>query len=193
MKTLLLTSALAFTLGFATPAHAETKHLDTYIFDAAHTNILLRVSHLGFSDMVLEALKPEGTLMFHPDHPGASSVDIVLKAAHIDGDDEKFNAHLQSADFFNVSEFPVVTFKSHNIEVTGEKTGVVTGDLTLLGVTKPVSLDVTFNQAGKNPFTQAETVGFTATKRSDFGMGYGLPGIGDEVKLDINFEAIKQQ
>ncbi len=72
----------------------------------------------------------------------------------------------------------------------------MTGDFTLLGVTKPVSLEVTFNQAGTNPFTQAETAGFTATgslKRSDFGIAYGLPAIGDEVKLDINFEAIKQQ
>jgi len=190
MKKILLTTALACTVGLAAPANANT-----YNVDSSHTNILLRVSHLGFSDMVLEALKPEGTFVFNQESPEKSSVNVVLKTAHIDGDDEKFNGHLQSADFLNIAKFPVATFKSTNIELTGDKTGIVTGDFTLLGVTKPISLDVTFNQAGVNPFTQAETAGFTATgslKRSDFGMGYGLPAIGDEVKLDINFEGIKQ-
>lgn len=191
MKKIFLTSLVALALGTAATANAAI-----YVIDASHTNILLRVSHLGFSDMVLEALKPEGTITFDQTDPQSSSVEVALKATNIDGDDDKFNQHLQSPDFFNAAEFPVVTFKSTAIETTGENTGVLTGDLNLLGVSKPVSLDVTFNKVGKNPFNNAETVGFTATgslNRSDFGMGYGLPGIGDEIKIDINLEAIKQQ
>lgn len=190
MKKLLLTTsaliALAVTAGGA--------QAETYEVDASHTNILLNVSHLGFSTMVLEALKPEGTLVFDEAKPAEGRIELTLKAVNIDGDDEKFNTHLQSADFFNAEKFPDITFKSTAIKVTGDKTGKVTGDLTLLGVTKPVTLDVTFNKAGPNPFSQKQTAGFTATgslKRSDFGMNYGLPMIGDEVALNINLEAVK--
>ncbi len=192
MKKLILTTALMF--GVVAPQ--STFAADTYTVDASHTNILMSVSHLGFSNMVLEALQPVGTITFDQEDPTNSAVHITLKSEHIDGDDEKFNAHLQSADFFNVAIYPEITFKSTDVKVTGDNTGVVTGDLSLLGVTKPVSLDVTFNKAGVNAFSQAETVGFTATgtlKRSDFGMGYGLPAVGDEIALNINIEAIKQK
>lgn len=191
MKKLLLSTALV--AGFATPAFAETT---TYTVDPSHTNILMSVSHLGFSTMVLEALKPEGTVKFDQENPQNSAVNITLKAAHIDGDDQKFNAHLQSADFFNVTEYPEITFKSKEVKVTGEGKGQVMGDFTLLGITKPVTLDVTFNKAGLNPFSNTETVGFTAStnlKRTDYGMGYGVPAIGDDIKIDINLEAIKAE
>lgn len=190
MKKLLLTASALIALGIT----AGGARAETYAIDASHTNILLNVSHLGFSTMVLEALKPEGTVVFDQTKPEEGRIELTLQAVHIDGDDEKFNQHLQSADFFNAEQFPVITFKSTEVEVTGENTGKVTGDLTLLGVTKPVTLDVTFNKAGANPFSQKETVGFTATgslKRSDFGMNYGLPMIGDEVALNINLEAVK--
>jgi len=194
MKKLLMTTALV--ASFASPFMVQNAHAETYQVDPTHTNILLRVSHIGFSNMVLEALKPEGTLTFDQNNPENSEVHITLRAANIDGDDQKFNAHLQSADFFNVTEHPVVTFKSTGVEVTGADKGRVMGELTLLGVTKPVALDVTFNKVGVNPFNQKETAGFTATaslNRSDFGMGYGLPAIGDEITVDINLEAIKVQ
>lgn len=188
MKKLLLTTTTLLALGVSS-AKAET-----YTVDPAHTNILLRVSHLGFSTMVLEALKPVGTLEFDQTKPKDSIVDIALKSENIDGDDEKFNTHLHSADFFNAAQFPDITFKSTAIEVTGENTGTLTGDLTLVGVTKPVTLNVTFNKAEVNPFSQKETVGFTASgiiKRSDFGIVYGLPLVGEEVTLDVNVEATK--
>tara|TARA_Y100000780_G_scaffold191058_1_gene178945 strand:+ start:33811 stop:34386 length:576 start_codon:yes stop_codon:yes gene_type:complete len=191
MKKLLLSTALV--AGFAAPAFAETT---TYTVDPSHTNILMSVSHLGFSTMVLEALKPEGTVKFDQENPQNSAVNITLKAAHIDGDDQKFNAHLQSADFFNATEYPEITFKSKEVKVTGEGKGQVLGDFTLLGITKPVTLEVTFNKAGLNPFSNTETVGFTAStnlKRTDYGMDYGVPAIGDDIKVDINLEAIKAE
>lgn len=190
MKKLLLTTGLIFSFAAPNIAHAA----DNYTIDASHTNILMSVSHIGFSDMVLEALKPEGTVIFDQENLQNSKVNVTLKAQHIDGDDAKFNDHLHSADLFDAANFPEITFNSTKVEVTGDNTGIVTGDLTLLGVKKPVSLDVTFNKAGVNPFSQAETIGFTASgslKRSDFGMGYGLPAIGDNIAISINLEAIK--
>lgn len=192
MKKLFLTTALI--LGFsASPQVVQAA--DTYMVDASHTNILLRLDHLGFSDMVLEALEPTGTLMFDAQNPENSSVKIVMKSENIDGDHDGFNAHLKSPDLFHAEKFPEITFESTEVKVTGENTGIITGDLTLLGTTKPVALDVTFNKAGVNPFSNAETIGFTATgsmKRSEWGMGFGLPAIGDEVAIDINFEGVKK-
>ena len=189
MKKQLLTAALILA-GFSGANMAQAA--ETYTVDASHTNILLRVSHLGFSTMVLEALQPQGTLQFDEDHPEKSKINITLKSANIDGDDDKFNAHLHSADFFNAENYPEITFNSTKIKVTGENTGIVTGDLTMLGQTRPVDLNVTFNKGGVNAFSQAKTVGFTASgtlKRSDFGINYALPAVGDEVTLDINLEA----
>lgn len=191
MKKLLLASTLLLGLTTSHTALAQ----ETYTIDPSHTNVLLRVMHLGYSTMVIEALNPEGTIKFDQDNPENNAVDITIKSENIDGDGEKFNEHLHSADFFNVEEYPEITFKSTKVEKTGENTGIVTGDLTLLGVTKPVTLDTTLNKAAPNPRSNVPTVGFTATgmiKRSDFGMEYGLPGVGDEVKLDINVEAAQE-
>lgn len=189
MRHFLLSAAALAAVALPAAASAET-----YTIDPSHTNILLRINHLGFSDMTLEALQPVGTIVFDPANPKASSVTVALKAVNIDGDDAKFNTHLQSPDFFHAEKFPEITFKSTAIDVTGEKTGKITGDLTLMGVTKPITLDVTFNKAGVNPFSQKETVGFSAKgelKRSDFGMNYGLPAVGDAVGIDISLEGVK--
>jgi polyisoprenoid-binding protein YceI len=110
--------------------------------------------------------------------------------------DEKWDTHLKSPDFFNVEKFPTMTFKSTKIEKTGEKTGKITGDLTLLGVTKPVTLDVTFNNAAKHPMADEYHAGFTAEgtiKRSAFGMNFGVPMVGDDVKIHINVEAVREE
>lgn len=121
-----------------------------------------------------------------------SKVDVTIKTASIEMDDQKWNDHLKNADFFNVEQYPEMTFKSTNVEVTGENTANVTGDLTLLGVTKPVTLNVTHNKTGAHPMNGKSGIGFSATgtlKRSDFGMNYGLPAVGDDVELRIEVEA----
>lgn len=190
MKKLILTTALIAASTFSTNAYAQ----DAYTIDASHTNILLRVSHLGFSEMVIEALNPEGTINFDQENPENSSVELTLKSENIDGDHEKFNEHLHSADFFNAAEYPEITFKSTKVEVTSENTGLITGDLTMLGVTKPVVLETVFNKGGEHPMSKKQVIGFTAKgklNRSQFGMNYGIPGIGEEVTLDINVEALK--
>ena len=94
--------------------------------------------------------------------------------------------------FFNSEQFPTATFSSNKVEITGPDTAVVTGDLTLVGVTKPVTLDVKLNKIGENPISKLKTAGFSATgvvKRSEFGISYALPGVSDEVQIAIEAEA----
>ncbi|NCT41105.1 MAG: polyisoprenoid-binding protein [Alphaproteobacteria bacterium] len=190
MKKLILGALII--LGASTTQSAFAQ--DTYKIDPSHTNILLEVSHGGFSTMTIEALNPDGTIVFDQENPENSSVNLTLKSENIDGDGEKFNEHLHSADFFNVKEYPEITFKSTSVKVTGENKGTILGDLTLVGITKPVTLDVTFNKAGENPFSKKETIGFSASgliNRSDYKIDYALPFVGEEVTLNINVEATK--
>jgi len=181
----LLSSAVLF---LAAPSMAA---VETYGFDTAHTQVIFFVNHLGFSNSEGEFHDFDGEIAFDRADPAKSSVTIDIKTASIDMDDEKWNDHMKNADFFNVEKFPSMTFKSTAIEVTGEKTAKITGDLTILGVTKPVVLDTVFNKADKHPMNGKNVAGFSATakiKRSDFGMAYGLPMVGDDVDIRIEVE-----
>ena len=106
---------------------------------------------------------------------------------------EKFDAHLKGKDFFEVDAFPTAVYESTRVEITeAGKKARVTGTLTMRGVTKPVTLDVTLNKIGQNPYSNKKTAGFSATtfiKRSDFGISYALPAVPDEVNLIIETEA----
>ena len=133
----------------------------------------------------------EGEIIIDEDAPEASSVSVTIPIDMINTGVPDLDKHLKGADFFNVEEFPTATFKSDTVELTGEKTAKVTGMLTLLGVTKPVVLDVTLNQIAENMFGK-QTAGFEASAtilRSDFGMTTYLPGLGDEITLEIDSEA----
>lgn len=186
---------LSFVMGLITvslPAHAD---IEKYTFDKAHTQILFFVNHLGFSNSQGEFLEYDGNFMFNRAEPEKSSIDVTIQTASIDMDDEKWDDHMKNEDFFNVEEFPTMTFKSTGIEVTGENTADITGDLTLLGVTKPVTLSVTHNKSGKHPFGEKYVAGFSAhatLKRSEFGMDYGLPMVGDDVEIRIEVEGIRE-
>ncbi len=174
----------------AAPAKANTE-TETYGFDKAHTQILFFVNHLGFSNSSGKFLDFDGAFVIDREDPSKSNVDVTIQTASINMDDEKWDAHLKNADFFNVEEFPTMTFKSTNVELTGEDTAKVTGDLTLLGVTKPVVLNVTHNKSDFHPYSGKMVAGFSVTgviKRSDFGMDYGLPAVGDDVTLRIEVE-----
>lgn len=193
MKKLLLTAAAAGMLVLPTQAQAQ---IEKYNFDKAHTQILFFVNHLGFSMSQGEFLDYDGHFIFDRGEPSKSSVQVQIMTESIDMDDEKWDEHLKSADFFNVEKFPTMTFDSKNIEVTGDNTANITGDLTMLGVTKPVTLAVTYNKSGVHPFSGKYVSGFSATgtvKRSDFGMTYGLPGVADEVQLRLEVEGIRNE
>lgn len=190
MKHLLLT-VLFFVMGIST-ARAQ---IERYEFDTAHTQIIFFVSHLGFSISEGEFLDFDGFIEFNRDEPAKSKVEVVIDTNSIDMDDQKWDDHMKNEDFFHVEKYPTMTFKSTGIDVTGEKTAKITGDLTILETTKPVTLDVKFNKAGKHPFGDKYAAGWSATaalKRSEFGMKYGLPMVGDDVEIRIEVEAIRK-
>ncbi len=163
-----------------------------YTFDKSHANIGFTVSHLGFSNVHGRFGSFDGTLMIDEETPANSSVTITIPAASLNTFWDARNEHLKGADFFNVAEYPDITFKSTKVEKTGDNTLDITGDLTFHGTTKPVTLKTTVNQFGAHPMSGKKTIGVAATtvvKRSDFGMGAMAPAIGDNIPVTIDFEA----
>lgn len=182
--------AMGFTLSPVQAAPA------TYTLDNPHTQIVFSVSHLGFSHSIGKFTDYSGGFIFDPENPAASSVDVTIKADSVDLAHDKWNDHLKNADFFNVEKFPTITFKSTKIDITGEGGANITGDLTILGVTKPVVLKTVYNKTDKHPYSGKTVAGFSATaslKRSDFGMTYGLPGVADDVKIMLEVEGIQEE
>ncbi len=185
-KRIVLTAALATasTAAFAAPV--------TYRIDPSHTDVIASWSHLGFSNPTAHFGQVDGTITYDPQNVGASKVEVTIPLSGMNSHVAKFDEHLRSADLFDVARFPDITFKSTKVEAAGENRLRVTGDLTLRGVSKPTVLDVTLNKVGEHPMTKAPTIGFDATttlKRSEFGLGYALPAVGDEVRIRITTEA----
>jgi polyisoprenoid-binding protein YceI len=176
---------------FSAPAFAAA---ETYTFDPTHTSVIWTAGHMGKSHPHGIFSNIEGTLVLDEAAPEKSKIDVKIPTGKIATGIEKFDEHLKSKDFFDIAEFPDAKFVSTKVEKTGDKTAKVTGDLTLLNFTKPVTLDVTFNGKGPNPMTQKEVVGFSATgviKRSEFGIEYAIPHVPDEVNIQIEAEAAK--
>src|SRR6185369_12389157 len=120
-----------------------------------------------------------------------SEIDVTLKSDSIDTSVPALNRELMSERFFNIGKFPTMHFKSTKVSTTGKNTGDITGDLTLLGVTKPVTLHVNYNKSGIHPFTNNYVSGFTADailRRSDFGMNAFEPAVGDEIRVHLEVE-----
>jgi len=188
-----LFALLLLAASFAAQAQAQ---VERYSFDKAHTQIMFFVNHLGFSNSHGDFLDFDGHFVFDRGQPEKSGVEVTIQTASIDMNSEKWDEHMKNEDFFHVEKFPAMTFKSTDIEVTGENTANITGDLTLLGVTKPVTLAVTHNKSAKRPMGKTYVAGFSATaslKRSDFGMTYGLPMVGDDVQIRIEVEGIRDE
>ncbi len=189
LPALALSAALLFA---ALPAQAAPYKYD---FDKVHTQILFFANHLGYSHSMGKFLNFDGHFNFDTDNPAASSVEVSIDTSSIEMNDQKWNDHMKNADFFNVEKFPAMTFKSTKIDVTGENTANITGDLTILGVTKPVVLAVTHNKTDKHPYSGKIVSGFSATttvKRSEFGMTYGLPAVADDIEVRIEVEGPRQ-
>ncbi|MBN2971561.1 YceI family protein [Roseomonas aeriglobus] len=167
----------------------------TYTVDPGHTLVGWRVDHLGFNDYFGIFGSVTGTLTLDPKRPNAAKVDVTIPVSKVTTASAGLTAHLLRAgkdggkpDFFGASPADA-RFVSTNVVATGQR-AKITGNLTLNGVTKPVTLDATFSGAGKMPAQMGgkETVGFHATttiKRSEFGVAYGIPMVSDAVKLDI--------
>ena len=162
-----------------------------YTIDPGHTYVSFAINHLGFSTMRGKFDRQSGSMHYDPSGKKAS-VMIEIDAASIDTGHEKRDAHLQSPDFLNAVENPTITFNSTAVTWSGSKLASVSGDLTILGVSKPVTLQVTAMKCGPHPFSKKHTCGFDATasiKRTDFGVNYGAPAIGEVLDLQIEVEA----
>jgi polyisoprenoid-binding protein YceI len=165
-----------------------------YTIDPAHTYPNFSITHLGFSTIHGRFNTTAGTLDYDPENK-AGSVEIIIDASSIDTGHEKRDEHLRSPDFLNVVEFPEITFKSTAVEFNGDNIAKVSGDLTILGVSKPVDLEVTHANCATHPMNNKPTCGFDATatiKRSDFGVNYGIPNLGDEMTLVFGVEAAQE-
>ena len=181
---------IAVALFMGGPAWAS----DKYTLDPMHTFVVFKIMDVGYDHVVGWFTVVAGELTFDPaDVTKERALNVTIKTASVDTHFPQRNKDLMSPDFLNVAEFPEMTFKSTSVKRTGDKNGKVTGELTLLGVTKPVTMDVTFNKIAPNPFNNnTPTAGFeahTAIKRSDFGMKADIPYIGDEVEISIDAHA----
>jgi polyisoprenoid-binding protein YceI len=165
---------------------------DTYKLDPVHSMVIFEINHFGVSNTYGRFNEPTGSFVMDDD-AGKMSFEASVPAANVDTNNAQRDTHLKSDSFFSAKQFPDITFKSTGVKKTGDKTFDVTGDLTLHGVTKSITVPLTLIGAAK---TQAgDRAGFGATfsiKRSDYGMTFMVGPVGDDVTLIINLEGVKQ-
>lgn len=176
-----------------TPAEVRA---GAYKLDSDHGKITWGVSHLGFSTYFGQFVNVQAELVLDPANPSASRLTATIPLTDVDSNSDGLDGHLQTADFFDTANHPTATFVSRSITVDADDPteATVVGDLTLRGVTKPVTMEVQFNQAGPSMggVYKAGFDGEAVIKRSDFGISYALPVLGDEVKLHIEGEFVLQ-
>jgi polyisoprenoid-binding protein YceI len=183
-------AALAASTQFAAAA-------DTYKIDPQHAWVSFAINHAGWSSAIGKFRTFSGDIVFDKDDVTKSSVKAEIDATSVDTNFADRDRDLNSPDFLNTAEFPKITFESTSVEKTGDKTGKINGNLTIIGVSKPVTLDVTWNAEQPLPW-DAKVIksGFSATgvvKPADFGMGKVAEyGLGPDIKLTIEVEAFKQ-
>jgi len=166
---------------------------DSYTVDSNHTFPHFSINHLGFSTLQGRFDQTSGTVTLDR-AAKTGSVNISIESGSVSTGYVKRDEHLKSPDFFNAAEFPAITYKSTAMHFKGDKPVSVDGNLTIMGVTKPVTLTIDAFNCGTNPMNKKDECGAGASaqiKRSDFGVKYGLPVIGDDVKLVFEVEAIK--
>ncbi|MGU3285121.1 YceI family protein [Methylobacterium mesophilicum] len=195
MKTL-IASALALSIVAAAPALAQTPptrdpaqiQAGTYAVDPYHTQVGWRVSHMGLSNFYGGFSDVSGSLILDPKSPANSKLSVKIPVAAVTTPVGKLTDELKGDQWLDAGKYPDMTFVSTKIAPEGKDKAKVTGNLTLHGVTKPVTLDVTLVGAGANPLNKKYTVGFEATgtlKRSEFGVKTYVPLIGDDLHLTI--------
>lgn len=192
----LLTSGAVVARTQATQVPAEVR-AGAYALDSSHGKITWSVNHLGFSTYYGQFVNVQATLNLDPANPSASTLTATIPLTDVDPNSDGLKAHLQTADFFDTANHPVATFVSRSVTVDADDANeaTVVGDLTLRGVTKPVTMEVEFNQAGPSMGNTYKTGfdGEATIKRSDFGVNFAIPAVSDEVKLHIEGEFVLQQ
>ena len=186
-----LTAALVLAAAVAAPALAAP---ETFVIDGTHTFPRFSYSHFGYSTQLSRFDKTSGKVVFDKVAKTGSD-DIVIDTKSVNTGYATFNDHIQGEDFLDTAKFPTATFKSTKVIFEGDKPAKVEGNLTLKGVTKPVTLTVTSFQAMPHPMLKKDAIGanaYTVVKRSEFNAGKYAPNVGDEVRIDIGLEAIKE-
>jgi polyisoprenoid-binding protein YceI len=182
-----------YTLAVALALASCSLGATTYTLESKHSMGTIRWGHLDFSNPTAQFNQIEGTLEFDPAAPARSTVMVTIPLSHLTSGVPDLDEDLRSPTFFDLARYPAATFTSTRVETTGMANQLkVTGNLSLRGVTKPVTLDVTINKVGTNPRLHLPAVGFEATatlKRSDFGMGKYVPQVSDEVTIHITSQA----
>jgi polyisoprenoid-binding protein YceI len=166
---------------------------DTFKIDPVHSSVIFSIKHFGVTDFYGDFKEIAGSVIFDAADPSKNAVELTVPVEAIDTRNEKRDQHLKSPDFFNAKQFPTITFKSSKIEGTGD-TYKITGDLTIHGVTKPVTAE--FKKGAENKGQKGETRGggearFTI-KRSDYDMKFMTGPLGDDVNIILSLEGIKQ-
>jgi polyisoprenoid-binding protein YceI len=182
-------------LAAAPAAQAEPRE---YVLDEEHFAIAFLVHHLGLADTLGMFREASGSFTYDAEAQTISDVEITVQTDSVFTNHERRDNHLRGPDFLNSGEYPTMTFTADEAEVTGESTGKVHGELTLLGQTKPLTLDVEYVGGRTYPFGDGHyAIGISARgsfKRSDYGMTYAVENdiVGDEIELIIEFEGIRQ-
>jgi polyisoprenoid-binding protein YceI len=175
----------------AHPAAAQT----TYAIDPVHSSVLFKVKHMGVANFYGRFNEIAGTIAYDEANPEKSSVSLEIQTGSVDTHASGRDDHLKSADFFNAAQFPTLSFASTSVEKSGGTTYEVRGDLTMLGVTKPVTLTVEKTGEGTHPRSQKPMIGFEARAtiaRSEWGMEFMNGPLSDQVELIIALEARAQ-
>lgn len=186
-----LSAALVLAAAAAAPALGAP---ETYVTDGTHTFPRFSYSHFGYSTQLSRFDKASGKVILDKAAKTAS-VDIVIDTTSVNTGYATFNEHIQGEDFLDTAKYPTATFKSTKVVFEGDKPVSIDGNLTLKGVTKPVTLTVTSFQAMPHPMVKKDAIGanaYTVVKRSEFNAGKYAPHVGDDVRIDIAIEAIKQ-
>ena len=184
-------AVLALAAGLAAPALAAPA---TYVIDPTHTYVRFSYDHLGLSTQLSRFDQTSGTVVYDK-AARTAAVNVTVDTKSVDSGYATFNEHLQSADFLDTAQFPTATFKSTKVMFQGDKPVSIDGNLTIKGITKPVTLKVTNFVNMPHPMLKKDAIGADASvviKRSDFNAGKYVPAVGDEVTISIALEATQQ-
>ena len=181
----------ASSLAFATSAFAAP---ETYGVEPNHTYANFSYNHMGLSTQISKFSKTSGTVVYDK-AARTGSVDVTIDMKSVDTGSTLFNGHIQGADFLDTEKFPTATFKSTKVVFEGDKPATIEGNLTIKGITKPVTLKVTHFNNMEHPMAKRDAIGANAStqiKRTEFNAGKYAPLVGDDVTITISLEAIKQ-
>jgi len=183
---------LSAALALSALASVASAAPQTYVIDSTHTFPRFSYSHFGYSTQLSSFSNTQGKVVLDAEAKTAS-VDVEIDIKSVNTGFADFNGHLQGEDFLDTARFPKATFKSTRVVFEGDKPKAIEGQLTIKGVTKPVTLTVTSFQAMPHPMMKKPTIGanaYTQIKRSEFNAGKYVPYVGDDVRIDIAIEAI---